>query len=280
MRTRNSGGRACAILRLSALAVVAFLIVGIPLWMVVVNSLKTQSESAQLSLGLPRIWHAVANYSAVIENSHYARSFVNSLVVTLASELLLFAIGAPAAWAFARSKAPGMKALYMLSIIGVVLPAAAVPMVFLMRGIHLQGSLLALVLFTVGMRVSLIVFLLTGFARGLPYALEEAAYIEGASKLRTFWSVVLPGMKSVCWTAFVIVSILIWNDFYGPLFLLTSKNATLPVGLYTLSSGVSHATAWNTVFAHVVLVSLPLIVMYAVAQRQIVEGVTAGALKD
>jgi raffinose/stachyose/melibiose transport system permease protein len=173
-----------------------------------------------------------------------------------------------------------MKALYLLSIIGVVLPAAAVPMVFLMRGVRLQGSLPALVLFTVGMRVSLIVFLLTGFARGLPHELEESAYIEGASKLRTFWSVVLPEMKSVCWTAFVIVTILIWNDFYGPLFLLSSKNATLPVGLYALSSGVSQATAWNTVFAHVVLVSLPLIVMYAVAQRQIVEGVTAGALKD
>jgi raffinose/stachyose/melibiose transport system permease protein len=280
MNTLFTGGRIRAILRPATLVVVAFLIVGVPLWMVVVNSLKTQSESAQLSLSLPKAWHAAANYASVIKNSHYTQSFFNSLSVTAASELLLFAIGAPAAWAFARSKARGMKALYLLSIIGVVLPAAAVPMVFLMRGVRLQGSLPALVLFTVGMRVSLIVFLLTGFARGLPHELEESAYIEGASKLRTFWSVVLPEMKSVCWTAFVIVTILIWNDFYGPLFLLSSKNATLPVGLYALSSGVSQATAWNTVFAHVVLVSLPLIVMYAVAQRQIVEGVTAGALKD
>lgn len=271
--------RARTILRLSALAAVALLLVGVPLWMVIVNSFKTQPEAAQLSLGLPRAWNAATNYSEVIENSHYAASLKNSLIVTAATEVCLFVVAAPAAWAFARSRSRGMRMLYSLAIVGVVLPPAVVPMAFLMRGVGLQGSLPALVLFSVGMRVSLVVFLLTGFARGLPRELEEAAYIEGASKLRTFWSVVLPTMRSVFWAAFVIVTVLIWNDFYGPLFLLSSQNATLPMGLYSLSSGVAKATAWNTVFAHVVLVSLPLIIMYAFAQRQIVEGVTAGAVK-
>jgi raffinose/stachyose/melibiose transport system permease protein len=266
-------------LRLLALSVVALLLVGIPLWLVLVNSFKTQTEAAQLSLGLPGTWSAVDNYSAVIKESHYPSSFLNSLIVTACSVALLFAIAAPAAWAFARSRSRGMRVLFALAIVGVVLPAAVVPMVFLMRSVHLQGSLPAAILFSVGMRVSLVVFLLTGFARGLPRELEEAAYVDGATKLRTFWSVILPMMRPVIWSAFIIVTVLIWNDFYGPLFLLSAANATLPLGLYSLSSGVAQATAWNTVFAHVVLVSLPLILLYVVVQRRIVEGVTAGAVK-
>ena len=258
---------------------VALLIVGVPLWLVVVNSFKTQAEAAQLSLGLPRIWHALTNYGDVFENSRYLRSFKNSIIVTLASELLLFLICIPAAWAFARSSSRVTKLLYPLVIVGVVLPPAVVPTAFLMRLISLQGTIPALVMFTVGTRMSLVVFLLTGFARGLPRELEEAAFVEGASKLRTLWSVIMPMMWPVLWAAFVIVTVLIWNDFYGPLFLLSSQNATLPMGLYSLSSGVAKATAWNTVFAHVVLVSLPLIVVYIVAQRKIVEGVTQGAIK-
>jgi raffinose/stachyose/melibiose transport system permease protein len=272
--------RGWGIARLVALTITAVLIVGVPLWLVMVNSFKTQPEAAQLSLGLPEAWNAVENYSAVITESRYVTSLFNSLVVTTFSVALLFAIAAPAAWAFARSDARWMRVLYPLAIIGVVLPPAVVPMVFLMREVGLQGTLPALILFTVGMRVSLVVFLLTGFARGLPRELEEAAYVDGASRFRTFRSVVLPIMRPIIWSAFIITVVLVWNDFYGPMFLLTGEgNATLPLGLYRLSSGIAQATAWNSVFAHVVLVSLPLILVYVVIQRRIVEGVTAGAVK-
>lgn len=274
--SRSRGG---SLLRWAALTIMALLFVGVPLWLVVVNSFKTQPEAAALSLMLPEVWNALENYSAVITDSDYLRGFVNSLIVTTASVALLFAIAAPAAWAIARSRARWMRIVYVLAIIGVVLPPAVVPMVFLMRGIGLQGTLPALILFTVGMRVSLVVFLLTGFARGLPVELEEAAFVDGATRRRTFFSVVLPLMRPILWSAFIITVVLVWNDFYGPMFLLTGDNATLPLGLYRLSSGIAQATAWNSVFAHVVLVSLPLILVYIVIQRRIVEGVTAGAVK-
>lgn len=274
--SRSRGG---GLLRWAALTILALLFVGVPLWLVVVNSFKTQPEAAALSLMLPEVWNALENYSAVITDSDYLRGFVNSLIVTTASVALLFAIAAPAAWAIARSRARWMRIVYVLAIIGVVLPPAVVPMVFLMRGIGLQGTLPALILFTVGMRVSLVVFLLTGFARGLPVELEEAAFVDGATRRRTFFSVVLPLMRPILWSAFIITVVLVWNDFYGPMFLLTGDNATLPLGLYRLSSGIAQATAWNSVFAHVVLVSLPLILVYIVIQRRIVEGVTAGAVK-
>ena len=275
----GSQSRGGGLLRWAALTILALLFVGVPLWLVVVNSFKTQPEAAELSLVLPQAWNALENYRAVITDSDYLRGFVNSIIVTTASVALLFAIAAPAAWAIARSDARWMRVVFVLAIIGVVLPPAVVPMVFVMREIGLQGTLPALILFTVGMRVSLVVFLLTGFARGLPRELEEAAFVDGATRRRTFFSVVLPMMRPILWSAFIITVVLVWNDFYGPMFLLTGDNATLPLGLYRLSSGIAQATAWNSVFAHVVLVSLPLILVYVIIQRRIVEGVTAGAVK-
>ena len=275
----GSQSRGVGLLRWVALTIAALLFVGVPLWLVVINSFKTQPEAAELGLTLPQAWHALENYSAVITDSDYLRGLVNSLIVTIASVALLFAIAAPAAWAIARSRARWMRVIYVLAIIGVVLPPAVVPMVFLMRGVGLQGTLPALILFTVGMRVSLVVFLLAGFARGLPRELEEAAFVDGATRRRTFFSIVLPLMRPILWSAFIITVVLVWNDFYGPMFLLTGDNATLPLGLYRLSSGIAQATAWNSVFAHVVLVSLPLILVYVVIQRRVVEGVTAGAVK-
>jgi raffinose/stachyose/melibiose transport system permease protein len=275
-----TASRVSRILRVAILAILAVLLVLTPLWMVIVNSFKTQAEAASLGIELPTRWAAIENYTQVFQDSNYARSFLNSLLVTGISSGALLAIGAPAAWAFARSRSRGLGALYWASLVGVLLPLPVVPLVFMLREVGLQGTQVGLVIFTVAARLSLVVFLLTGFARGLPRELEEAASTDGATRFRTFRSIVLPLMRPVLFTTFVVVAVSIWNDFYGPLFLIGNPDqATLPLGLYRLSTGVREATAWNYVFAHVVLVSLPLILLYVFAQRRIVEGVTAGALR-
>jgi raffinose/stachyose/melibiose transport system permease protein len=269
------------VLRIAILSILVFLLVLIPLWMVIVNSFKTQTEAAALGVGLPTRWAAIDNYVQVFQNSNYARSFLNSLLVTGVSAGLLLAIAAPAAWAFARSGSRALRVLYVACLVGVLLPLPVVPLVFMLREAGLQGTQVGLVVFTVAARVSLVVFLLTGFARGLPRELEEAASVDGATRLRTFLSIVVPLMTPVLFATFVVIAVSVWNDFYGPLFLISDPDqATLPLGLYRLSSGIREATAWNFVFAHVVLVSLPLILVYVFAQRRIVEGVTAGALKS
>jgi len=266
--------------RIVLLSVLATLIVLIPLWMVIVNSFKTQTEAAALGIGLPTEWAAFENYSDVFERSDYLQSFLNSLLVTGLSSGLLLAIGAPAAWAFARSKSRFLAGLYWASLVGVLLPLPVVPLVFILQQAGLQGSQAGLIAFTIAARISMVVFLITGFARGLPRELEEAAAVDGAPRMRIFVSIVLPLMRPVLFTTFVVIAVSVWNDFYGPLFLINDPDqATLPLGLYRLSSGVREATAWNYVFAHVVLVSLPLVLVYFFAQKKIVEGVTAGALR-
>lgn len=272
--------RILSAVRIGILAIVATLIVLIPLWMVIVNSFKTQTESSALGIGLPTVWAAVENYSDVFQRSQYVRSFLNSVLITGVSSGLLLAIGAPAAWAFARSRSRVLAGLYWASLVGVMLPLPVVPLVFMLQQAGLQGTQIGLIVFTVAARISLVIFLMTGFARGLPRELEEAASVDGASKVRVFVSIVLPLMRPVLFTTFVVVAVSVWNDFYGPLFLISSPDqATLPLGLYRLSSGIREATAWNYVFAHVVLVSLPLVLLYFFAQKKIVEGVTAGALR-
>lgn len=267
-------------LRIVALSFLALVLVGLPLWLVVVNSFKTQTEAASLGAGLPSEWAFFDNYSTVIEQSDYFRSLLNSIVVSGVSVAVLLAIGAPAAWAFARSKSRVIAGLYWVSLVGVLLPLPVVPLVYMMQQAGLQGTQTGLILFTIGSRISMVIFLMTGFARGLPRELEEAASMDGASMARTFVSVVLPLLRPVLFTTFVVVVVLIWNDFYGPLFLVSDPDlATLPLGLFRLSSGVSQATAWHYVFSHVVLVSLPLILVYLFAQRRVVEGVTAGAIR-
>lgn len=274
-------GRATRVVRVAILAALAVVLVLTPLWMVIVNSFKTQTEAAALGIGMPTRWAAIDNYVQVFQNSNYARSFLNSVLITGISSALLLAIGAPAAWAFARSRSRALGALYWASLVGVLLPLPAVPLVFMLREVGLQGTQIGLVVFTIAARISLVVFLLTGFARGLPRELEEAASVDGATRLRTFVSIVVPLMRPVLFATFVLIAVSVWNDFYGPLFLISNPDqATLPLGLYRLSSGIKEATAWNYVFAHVVLVSLPLILLYVFAQRRIVEGVTAGALKS
>lgn len=274
--TRNPAG----LVRLLTLSALAVLIVGVPLWMVLVNSFKSQTEAAALGISLPTEWAAAANYSTVYAKSNFLLSLGNSILVTAVSVAILLAVGAPAAWAFARSTSKTLSALYWVSLAGVLLPLPVVPLVYLVQRAGLQGTQIGLILFTVGARISIVIFLMTGFARGLPRELEEAAAMDGAGRARTFVSIVLPLMRPVMLTTFVILVVLIWNDFFGPLFLLSRpEQATLPLGLYRLSSGVAQATAWNYVFAHVVMVSLPLIAVYAFAQKRIVEGVTAGALR-
>lgn len=271
---------ALSAIRIVLLSVIATGLVLVPLWMVIVNSFKTQTEAAALGIDLPITWAAFENYGAVFERSDYLQSLLNSLFVTGLSTGLLLAIGAPAAWAFARSRSRLLAGFYWASLVGVLLPLPVVPLVFMLQQADLQSTHAGLITFTVASRISLVVFLMTGFARGLPRELEEAAAVDGASKLRVFVSIVLPLMRPVLFTTFVVIAVSVWNDFYGPLFLISDPDqATLPLGLYRLSSGVREATAWNYVFTHVVLVSLPLILVYFFAQKKIVEGVTAGALR-
>lgn len=262
---------------LGAVAVPFFVL---PLWLVIVTSFKPFSEAITLSSNLPQTWAVADNYGAVIDQGHYLRSLLNSLFVTGFAIAITLTVGSPAAWVFGRSKSRAMYALYLLTITSVLIPGAIVPTIFLMRAIGIGGTHWALILALVGSQTGLVTFLITGFVRSLPRDMEEAAFVDGASKIRTYFHVVLPMLAPILVSTGIIVLVATWNDFAGALFLLQGEErATLPLSLFQLSAvGTLNQTTWNLVFAHLVLVSLPLIAFYALAQRRLVEGLTEGAL--
>lgn len=126
----------------------------------------------------------------------------------------------------------------------------------------------------------LTVFLMTGFIRSIPIELEDAARIDGCGHLGVFVRIILPLLKPVIATAVVLLMILIWNEFFWGFFALKgTANNTLPLGLYYVQSQAQYQIRWNLVFTHIVLVSVPLLVVYVLAQRRIMSGLTGGALK-
>jgi raffinose/stachyose/melibiose transport system permease protein len=192
----------------------------------------------------------------------------------------MLAIGSFASWIFARGRARVLRGLYYLSIVGILIPPAIVATVLVLRWTHVYGSYFGLILFYMGWFMSFVVFFVTGFIKTIPIELEEAARIDGASPYRIYRRVILPLLRPVLTTTFIVLLLFIWNDFFYPFFVLTDPNKnTLTLGLYSFVQGNTYETRWNLVFADVVLTSLPLVVVYFFGQRRILSGLMGGALK-
>lgn len=251
-----------------------------PLWMVVINAMKPQGEAAGLSLGLPETWALGDNFGTVFDEGDYLTGLRNSVLVTIPAILIVLLLGSMAAWAFARTRARWLRAAYYLTTLSVLLPPAIIPSIYLLRELSLDGTRLGYALVTIAARIGLVIFLTTGFVRALPAELEDAAAVDGASPLQMYRRIVLPLMKPVLLVGGVILMITVWNDFFFALFLIQGEgSATLPLTLYQFASSTVDTLSWNLVFAHVVMTSLPLLVVYLFVQRRVLSGLTEGAVK-
>ncbi|MBK3565216.1 carbohydrate ABC transporter permease [Streptomyces sp. MBT62] len=250
----------------------------VPFWMLLVNSFKTDGESGTLSLSWPHHWNAGANYSAVIHQGSYFTGLRNSLLVAVPTILAVLLLGSMAAWVYARSKSRVLRVAYYGSALSIVLPPAIIPTVYVLAKLDLNGSQLGYMLTITGTRLGIVIFLTTGFVRALPMDFEEAAELDGASKWQTYRWMILPMLTPVLATGAVMLVIGIWNDFYFALFLLRDAGEnTLPLTLYQFANSSVHGMRWNLVFAHVVLTSLPLLLIYMILQRRVLSGLTEGS---
>lgn len=268
------------VLRIAGLSLVAFFLFLLPIWVVVVNSAKPLVEAGAVGLGLPQHLAVVENYSQVIERGNVVRSFLNSLFVTTVSVSLTVLVSAMAAWVFARSRSRVIRRLYYICIVGLVLPISLLPTIFLLRTTGLYGDYTGLAVIYVGAMSSFGIFLLTGFVKGIPAELEDAARIDGAGMVRTFTAVVLPLLRPAISALVAILAIVIWNDFFTPFFFLVNgRDNTLTLSVYAVYSSSLHQTNWNLVFASVVLTGLPMLVVFFFAQRSIINAYLSGAVR-
>lgn len=268
------------IAKYALLALFALLWVGIPIWLVVVNSFKTAGEAADLTIALPETWNAVENYARVLVDGNYPRALLNSVVLVVPTMIAVLLLGAAASWAFARGRSRLLQAGYYVIVLSILVPPSIIPTIAMLRELHLDGTGWGYVLTMTATRMGIAVFLATGFVKALPSDLEDAASIDGANRLQVFAFVILPLLRSVLFVGAIILVINVWGDFFFAQFLLRGSDAaTLPLALFSFANSSAQSLRWNLVFAHVVMTSLPLVVAYAFVQRRVMGGLTEGALK-
>jgi raffinose/stachyose/melibiose transport system permease protein len=263
----------------AALAVVA-VVIGIPLWMVVATASKTTAEAFDPNLSPPSSWHLLSNLRAAFTEGEVLSAFLGSLLVVVPTVVAVLVLGAAASWVLARRGGRMTAILYGFAISGILLPPAVITVVLLLRQLGLAGSPTGMVAVYTGMYLSTVIFFMVGFIRTLPVELEEAARVDGAGPFTVFSRIILPLLRPVIATATILVCLYTWNDVFYAFFVLGgSETSTLPLNLFKVASAGLYLNNWNLIFAYVILMTLPLLVVFTVAQRRIISGITSGAVK-
>ena len=228
------------------------------------------------------------NYTQAWREAGFRDYALNSAVVTLSSVALIVGLGAMAAYALVRFSHPAGKAAFWLFLSGLMIPAqlAVVPLFFELRGLHLLNSRLGLILAYTANGLPFSIFILAGFFRSLPRSLYEAAVIDGCDEFSAFWKVMLPLAKPGLVTVGIFQFIGVWKEYFYAFMLASGEGGsggpgarTLPLGLANLSIEAEYHATYGTLFAGIVLVTLPILAVYLLLQRRIVKGIAAGALK-
>lgn len=269
----------------AALVMYAIWVVFPMLW-VAYSSFKGDTAIFQEAFALPRAgdWHP-ENYIRAWREARFADYFLNSVVVTLTSVTLIVALGSAAAYALSRFYHPAGRVVFALFLAGLMLPAqlAVIPLFFELRAIGLLNTRAGLVLVYTANGLPFAIFILAGFFRALPRSLYEAAVIDGCTEFSAFWRVLLPLARPALVTVAIFQFIGVWKEYFFAFMLtggdLAGSARTLPLGLANLAITAQYHTDYGMLFAGIVLVTLPILLVYIFLQRHIVKGIAAGALK-
>ena len=252
-----------------------------PLYMAVVIAFK-DGMSTDLAgiLSLPATW-SLDNFIEAIQVTDFFNSFMNSLIITVVAVVVSVLIHSLAAYAIGRNmdRKKLFKASYYFIIGGMYVPFAILmmPLVKQTAILHLDNMVGVMILYVV-FYMPMDVMLYTGYLRNIPIALEEAARVDGASTWSTYWKIIFPLMKPMHATVAILTGLAVWNDVMTPLVIMGGSGVnTLP--LAQMSFQTAFATDYNLAFASYLLAMLPMIIFYIFAQKQIISGVTNGAVK-
>jgi raffinose/stachyose/melibiose transport system permease protein len=254
----------------------------LPFYLLVVTALKPDEEVLTTSAVAPP---STIDFGAFVEvltttgRTSIPMSILNSVIITAGAIFGLVLLGSVAAYVIARRTRGWTNLTYYLVLIAIILPAqlGTVPLYIGARSAGLTGNALGMILLWIGILLPLSVFLYASFFRGLTTEYEEAAVIDGASSTQAFFRVVLPLMSPATGTVAILAGLIVWNDFFNsPIFLGGSETQTLPVAMYTYVGGL--VSAWNKIFAVVIISMVPILLFYMFAQKRFIQGF-AGGLK-
>jgi raffinose/stachyose/melibiose transport system permease protein len=272
-RAWRFGGGAAAIF----FSVLIFIV---PFAFIVLTASKTQQEASQLNFSLPTEWVFFQNLTEVVQTRDFilVRAFVNSTILTVSAVTIMVVLAAMVGYVLQRRKSKWNPLVNGLVLSGLIIPPAVVPTIFVLQELGLFRTLHGLVFVHVAFGLSFCILLFRAFVSSIPRELDEAAVMDGAGPLRLFFTVILPLLRSVIVTVIVVQAVFVFNDFtYALYFLPGDENATVQLTLYNFQSQA--ASSWNLLFMDILLITIPPLIMYIFFNRQIVAGMTSGAVK-
>lgn len=266
-------------LSLHAIVWVIGALIIIPILFGVLGGFKDNGQLSTNPIGLPSPW-VTDNYTDILGSATFWRQLGNSTLIAVATVILVVGASAMAAYIFARFAFRGREFLFMVFAVGLMFPfaVAILPLFILLRSLELLNSPFGVILPQAAFGLPVTIIILRSFFRTIPSEVEEAAILDGCSPFGFFWRVLLPMARPALATVSVLAIVASWNNYFLPLVVFNEPQMwTLPVGVQEFQGQYSDDTA--RVLAYVVLSMVPALAFYAIAERQLIGGLTAGATK-
>jgi raffinose/stachyose/melibiose transport system permease protein len=250
-----------------------------PLLIAILNSFKTNGELLTNVLSLPKELQ-FENYFRTFEKMSYARSLMNTVIVTSIGVSLMILFSAMAGWRLARTKTKLSTFIFGLFVFSMLVPFSSImiPLYKTMLMFNINNSLIGLGLVYVGLGVSMAIFLYHGFVKSIPKEIEESALMDGCRPFQIFIYIIFPLLKPVTVTVCITNVLWIWNDFLLPLIAL-SNNEKYTLLLSTNTLFGQYSSDWSAILSALILAAIPVIVFYAIFQKSILKGISEGATK-
>ena len=264
----------------AAFLVVVGIVYVVPFMFILLNAAKTSAEAGLFQFSAPSQFRLVENIQEVLAfgDNRMFLALWNSTILTVGSVALIVILSALVAYVMQRRRDRLASIVGSIMLAGLIIPPSVVPTIFLLQRIGLYKTLFGLIMVEVSLTMPFAILIFRTFMGSIPAEIDEAAIMDGASPLRVFFSVILPLLRPAVVTVVVVASVAVYNDFTGPLYFLPGKqNVTAQLTLFSYISQFS--SQWNLLFADVVVITIPPLIMFMLFQRQLVSGLTAGAIK-
>ena len=250
-----------------------------PMWFLLINTFKKKTEIYKNFFGLPKVW-TLANYEALFSGSDFLTYFRNSFLVVVISLFMILFVGSLCAYALAHWRTKTSRAIYYFFVIGMMLPIkiATIRLLQIMKALNALNTLFSLYPVYIAMGLPTAVFILTEFIHGLPGEMYEAGYMDGASRFRIWYRIVIPLIRPALATVAIYNLVPIWNDLWFPLIFITREDQKTVLLAVTRLQG-QYSTDWPKLLTILAMSALPVIILYLTMSKQFVKGLTAGAVK-
>lgn len=256
-----------------------FLLYVFPFFLILINSFKGRLEVVANPLSLPKTLD-FSNFIEAFTTMNYGKAVINSIVITLISVTVIIVFSSMLAYFLVRWQWKINKVIFMALVASMIIPfqSVMIPFVTIFGNLNLLNSRGMLIYFYLGFGISMATFMYHGFIKSIPIELEEAAIIDGASRLQVFFKVVMPMLKPTTATIAILDVLWVWNDFLLPSLVLVNDDVrTLPLSTFYFFG--KYTANYNVAMAALVLVLLPVLIFYFVMQKKIIAGVVDGAIK-